>query len=53
MFEKIENFDNVVEFLLLKALLQTLIVSNWKIYLIVGQLCEQHDSHKIKQLQHL
>ena len=45
MFEKIENFDNAVEFLPLKALFYTLLslkISNWKII-----------SHKIKQLHHL
>ena len=34
MFEKIENFDNVVEFLLLKAFfykIESVIISNWKI----------------------
>ena len=45
MSEKIENLDNVVEFLLLKALfytLQSLRISNWKIIL-----------YNIKQLHHL
>ena len=45
MFKKIENFDNTVEFLLLKTLfyaLWCLIISNWKII-----------PHKIKQLHHL
>ena len=45
MFENIENFDNVVEFLLLKVLFYTLYslgISNWKII-----------SPKIKQLRHL
>ena len=45
MFEKLENVDNAVEFLLLKALFYTLYslrISNWKIIL-----------HKIKQLHRL
>ena len=45
MLEKIDNFDNVLEFLLLKTLfytLKSLRISNWKII-----------SHKIKQLHHL
>ena len=45
MFEEIENFDNAVEFLFLKALFYTLksfTISNWKII-----------SHKIKPLHHL
>ena len=45
MFEKIENCNNAVEFLFLKALfytLQSLRISNWKII-----------SHEIKQLNHL
>ena len=45
MFEKIENFDNAAEFLLLKALFYTLWslgISNCKII-----------SHKIKQLRHV
>ena len=44
MFEKIDNFDNAVEFLLLKAffyILYSLGISNWKII-----------SLKIKQLRH-
>ena len=44
-FEKIENFDNAVEFLLLKSLFYTLYsfrISNWEII-----------SHKIKKLHHL
>ena len=45
MFEKIEDFDNAVEFLLLKAFFYTLLslrICNWKIMW-----------HKIKQLHHL
>ena len=45
MFEKMENFDSAVKFLLLKALFYTLTslrISNWKII-----------SRKIKQLYHL
>ena len=45
MFQRIENFDNAKEFLLLNApfyTLSSLRISNWKII-----------SHKIKQLHHL
>ena len=45
MFEKTENFDNAVEFLVLKALFYALYsfrISNWKII-----------SHKVKQLHNL
>ena len=45
MFQRIENFDNVKEFLLLNApfyTLSSLRISNWKII-----------SHKIKQLHHV
>ena len=45
MFQRIENFDNAKEFLLLNApfyTLSSLRISNWKII-----------SHKIKQLHHV
>ena len=45
MFEKIENFDNAVEFLLLKALFYTL----WSLGISNSKII----SHKIKQLRQL